>query len=254
MRFAEELELVPYRTGFPPGRRWLVLAPHPDDETFGLGATLAQAGRKGVSIRVVVLTGGEAQGKIPIRREEAKAALRVLGVADVAFWDFEDRKLGGWLAGLARAIRQELAVFRPELTLAPHAADLHPDHRACARALQLALRRHTLFGLRKSLPAWVAFYEIGIPLWPNLLVNADEGWEAKEKAFACYTSQLAVRPYHRVMAGLAAFRALTLDGTQHAEAFQLHPARRVATHSWRWLARRALGPLPPAALVPERPQ
>lgn len=254
MRFAEELELVPYQTAFPPGQRWLVLAPHPDDETFGLGATLAQAGRKGVSLRVVVLTGGEAQGESPIRREETQAALHILGVPDGAFWGFQDRKLAACVAGLAQAIRRELTSFRPEVVFAPHAADLHPDHRACARALQLALRRQLLFGWRKALPAWVAFYEIGIPLWPNLLVTADEGWEAKEKAFACYASQLSVRPYHRVMAGLAAFRALTVEGASCVEAFQLHPARRVAAHSWRWLARRALGPLPPAVLAPEMPR
>ncbi|MFN3414281.1 MAG: PIG-L deacetylase family protein [Thermoanaerobaculum sp.] len=247
MRFVEEPALLPYQPGFPPGARWLVLSPHPDDETFGLGATLALGAAQGWAVRVVVLTGGEAQGESEIRRGEARAATQALGVADVAFWDFEDRKLPRCLSRLSQALRGEIMGFRPQVVFAPHAADLHPDHRACARALQLALRWQLFFGRLQTLPAWVAFYEIGVPLWPNLLVSADGGWEARERASFCYASQLAVRPYHRVMAGLAAFRALTLDGTQRAEAFQLHPARRVATRSWRWLVRHAVGPAVPLA-------
>lgn len=244
MRFVEEFQLVPYQPGFPPGNRWLVLAPHPDDETFGLGATLAQAVQRGVVVRVVVLTGGQAQGERETRRQEAQAALAALNVGDGAFWDFEDRKLSQCLWQLSQALRGELMSFRPHVVFAPHAADLHPDHRACARALQLALRYRVFLGPRQAVPAWVGFYEIGIPLCPNLLVSADGGWEARERASACYASQLAVRPYHRVMAGLAAFRALTLDGVTYAEAFQLQPARRVARHSFRWLGRQALSPLP----------
>lgn len=242
MRFVEEFRLVPYQPGFPPGNRWLVLAPHPDDETFGLGATLVQATARGYAVRVVVLTGGEAQGEAETRRAEALAATQALGVKDVVFWGFKDRKLSQCLWQLALALHRELMGFRPELIFAPHAADLHPDHRACCRALQLSLRRMLFVGGRKALPAWVAFYEVGIPLMPNLLVATDISWEPRERASACYASQLARRPYHRVMAGLAAFRALTLDQTRYAEAFQLHPARRVAVHSWRWLVRRALGP------------
>lgn len=245
MRLPEETELLPYATGFPPGERWLVLAPHPDDETFGLGATLAQASARGLAVRTVVLTGGEAQGASQRRREEARAALQALGAGEPVFWDFVDRRVGQALPRLVRALRRELETERFEAVFAPHASDLHPDHRACALALQRALRRQLLVGRRRGLPGWVVFYEIGVPLWPNLLVDADPGWEAKERAFACYASQLAVRPYHAVAAGLGAFRSLTVAGPAHVEAFQVHRAWRVALRTFRWLQRQALGPLPP---------
>ncbi|MDW7968083.1 MAG: PIG-L family deacetylase, partial [Thermoanaerobaculum sp.] len=67
VRVAEEQELIPYRSAFPPGGQWLVLAPHPDDETIGMGATLAQAARRGVVVRLLVLTGGQAQGDPQVR-------------------------------------------------------------------------------------------------------------------------------------------------------------------------------------------
>ena len=53
-RLPEEAELIPYTSGFLPGRRWLVLAPHPDDETLGLGGTLARAWSDAVFLRLSI--------------------------------------------------------------------------------------------------------------------------------------------------------------------------------------------------------
>ncbi|MGC8917215.1 MAG: PIG-L deacetylase family protein [Thermoanaerobaculum sp.] len=249
MRFPPEQALVPYAAGFPPGRRWLVLAPHPDDETFGMGSTLAQAAIRGYALRVVVVTGGEAQGDSSVRRREARDAAAALGVGELEFWDFGDRTLGRKMAALSRLLAQELADFQPDTVFSPHPSDLHPDHRACTRALQRALRARVVYAGMGSLPRWVAFYEVGVPLAPNLLVDADPGWEAKERAFACYASQLAVRPYARVMTGLAFFRALTVEGAHTVEAFSVLSARRVALTPWRWLVWQARGCGLPARLA-----
>ncbi|MCS7182657.1 MAG: PIG-L family deacetylase [Thermoanaerobaculum sp.] len=244
VRVAEEQELIPYRSAFPPGGQWLVLAPHPDDETIGMGATLAQAARRGVVVRLLVLTGGQAQGDPQVRQREALAAAATLGVAEVSFEPFVDRQLFRSLGPLARALQRVLRQVIPDVVFSPHPCDLHPDHRVCARALHWALRV-LLLSAPRQLPAWVGFYEVGIPLWPNLLVEADAAWQAKATALACYSSQLRVRPYLEVAEGLAAFRALTLEGVQRAEAFQLHSARRAALRSWRWWQRQARGPTRP---------
>jgi len=111
--------------------------------------------------------------------------------------------------------------------------DLHPDHRALALALQGILRASTFVGLRAGFPAWVAAYEVGSPLLPNLLVAADEGWETKRRAAACYSGQLAFRSYDRVMEALGALRSLTLTGVERAEALHVLPARSVARLSAR---------------------
>lgn len=69
------------------GRRWLVLAPHPDDETLGAGALIAQTSRTGCLAGVVYLTDGSASHPSPhgragrlaaLREREAKLALRRL--------------------------------------------------------------------------------------------------------------------------------------------------------------------------------
>ena len=67
--------------------RWLVLAPHPDDETLGAGALIAQASGAGRLAGVVYLTDGSGShatqrgpwGRmVDVRRREAGSALRRL--------------------------------------------------------------------------------------------------------------------------------------------------------------------------------
>jgi LmbE family N-acetylglucosaminyl deacetylase len=76
---------------------------HPDDETFGPGGTIARYAREGVRVSVIIATSGQA-GRAAglaatpdelgrIREEEALAAARFLGVADVHLFGYTDGKL-----------------------------------------------------------------------------------------------------------------------------------------------------------------
>lgn len=76
------LSAKPWRT-----LRWLVLAPHPDDETLGVGALIAQTAKAGRLAGLVYLTDGSgsheaAQGRsgklVSSRKREAAAALHRL--------------------------------------------------------------------------------------------------------------------------------------------------------------------------------
>jgi N-acetylglucosamine malate deacetylase 1 len=69
--------------------RWLVLAPHPDDETLGAGALIADTAGRGRLGAVAFLTDGSGshpQGGgalVATRRKEAACALRRLGAGSV---------------------------------------------------------------------------------------------------------------------------------------------------------------------------
>ncbi len=227
-RLPDEADLIPYHGGFPPGDRWLVLSPHPDDEVFGPGATLAQAAVRGVAVRIVHVTDGSAQGDTARRETGARASASHLAVAEPEFWRFADRSISPRCERLRRALRDALARWRPDTVLVTSPVEFHPDHRALALALQRTLRRWLAMGLRRRPPTWVAAYEVATPLRPNLLVAADAGWPAKLRASECYSDQLAFRPYDRVMDAIGTLRSLTLDGVSHAEAFHVLPARTVA--------------------------
>lgn len=100
------------------GDRVLVLAPHPDDETLGVGGLISQAVRRGAQVRILFFTDGDG---FPLcaaakywnwpghgtmrrlardRREEARAAARALGVGAerLTFLGYPDRGLDDlWL-------------------------------------------------------------------------------------------------------------------------------------------------------------
>lgn len=236
-RLVPESDLIPYTPGFPPGKRWLVLAPHADDETLGPGATLALAAAAGVEVRPVVVTDGARQGDAGVREAEARAAARELGIAEPEFWRYPDREVEAALPRLERELAAALDRLKPDALLLAAPVDLHPDHRAVALAAHAVVRRRLLYGLRDRAPRWMIAYEVASLLQPNLLVAADAGWERKLRAVACYRSQLAAAPYERVMEGLAAVRCLTLTGVARAEAFHVMPARAVARAGVRaWAA------------------
>lgn len=242
-RLIPEPELVPFAAGEPPGRRWLYLAPHPDDEALGGGGTVIKAVRRGVTVRVAVVTDGAGQGAPEVRRRETEAAAQVMGVSEVRFLGFADRSLTPDDRSLRAAIRALIDELEPDLLLVPAPVDLHPDHRAVAMAARSVLVRLTLAGLRRCPVTAVAAYEVALPILPTTLVDIDDVWDAKCAAVACHGSQLAVRPYDRVMEGLAAVRSLTLTGVAHAEALHVVPTSALVRGTLRrWV--RGMAPSP----------
>ncbi|NOT53384.1 MAG: PIG-L family deacetylase, partial [Deltaproteobacteria bacterium] len=157
-----EQQVIPYHTTNLSGHRVLVLAPHPDDETFGCGGALLLHRRQQDPVRVIFVTSGEAGdwrgGSDPevfraCREAEALKALAHLGITDWEFWRYPDRKIeadGSFISRLTEAIRTCGAT----LIYAPSPLEQHPDHRAVAHALRAALR-----GWTGALQ--VGFYEVG---------------------------------------------------------------------------------------------
>lgn len=228
----------------PPARRVLVLAPHPDDEIFGCGGSLALYQHQGATIHVHVLTDGggyapepERAGIFAARRAETDAALALIGIPPASFGGFRDRSLGG-LPALGDHVRQLIADHQPDIVLAPSPWEIHPDHLATARALLVATE--LLRGRTERLPG-LMFYEIGSPLRADLLIDLTAVWELKERAMACFSSQLAQQDYLRHISSLNAYRTYTLPpAIRHAEAFSFISADELASDG-EWSARRVQG-------------
>jgi len=148
--------------------RVLVIAPHPDDESIATGGLLQTVRAAGAALRLVVLTDGdnnpwpqrwiEKRWHVGAaerarwgarRREEAHAALRVLGVDadDACFLGLPDLGLTDLLmradAATLAALVAQLDEFAPSLLVFPAASDRHPDHNAAHVLLRCALARST---------------------------------------------------------------------------------------------------------------
>ena len=168
----------------------LVVAPHPDDETLSLGATLADLSATGADVTVVFLThGGDGPAATP-RRIEGDRAIAVLGgqIATL-WWDLPD----GGLETSHDDLRRRLAGLIDERTVvfAPVECDGHCDHDATARAAEAAARQRSAVLL--NYPIWLWHWATPADIdWSRLRTLAPSlpGLSAKRSALACYTSQL----------------------------------------------------------------
>lgn len=208
-----ESDLVPYQAVAEiPARSVLVLAPHADDEVFGCGGSIAAHVRSGVPVGVIVLTDGAGHGEPAQRVEESRAAAEVLGYGTPEFWSCPDRGLH-CEEELVQRVVQALAARGADLLYAPSPWEVHPDHRQAAAIAAEAVRRT---GAR------LAFYEIGAPLRPNLLLDITALAGTKARAMQCFGSQQVHQDYGRQIRALNEYRSYSLPReVQAAEAYLL---------------------------------
>jgi LmbE family N-acetylglucosaminyl deacetylase len=213
-----------------PGRTVAVLAPHPDDEVFGCGGTLAQMAAAGADVSVIVLTDGVLRSecndadmrlaeqrrhdKAAVRRQESCQAAALLGYPAPQFAGCQDGELLQHVS-LADELHARLQRLQPDLLVAPSIWEMHRDHRAVAQVALALLQR-------ADWPCQLAFYEVGVPLIPNWLVDITASQSRKAAAMQCFASQLAGQDYAGQISGLNRFRSYTLgQGVSAAEAFHL---------------------------------
>lgn len=130
--------------------RWLVLAPHADDETLGCGALIADAASRGVLAGVVILTdgvgshshdGSESRARlVSARRGEAALAVRMLAGRDYPspmFLDWPDAQPYATDEPRFESSRRKLATFCRDLRVDAIAVtaihEPHCDHEAAYR-------------------------------------------------------------------------------------------------------------------------
>ena len=119
----------------------VVIAPHPDDESLGVGGLIAECAARAISVRVVVVTDGgashpkasEAQRSALIgqRQQEAIAAVAVLAPdADAQFLGIHDGYVRENRTGLHSALSTLFSTLDAStLVIAPWPGDGHRDHR-----------------------------------------------------------------------------------------------------------------------------
>ena len=183
----------------------VVVAPHPDDETFGAAALICEAARTGRAVGIVAVTDGEGSHRrsvavsrealAAIRRAEQEAAVAELGVANAPWLRLQLPDGGSGRDPRFAAAAERVATFCDAIGAsalsAPHPDDPHPDHHAAA-ALAEAVR-----ALRPRLrllfyPVWSMRLAGDAPYRGDDLlpfrVSVDE--DTKARAIACHASQL----------------------------------------------------------------
>jgi LmbE family N-acetylglucosaminyl deacetylase len=184
-------------------RHAVVVAPHPDDETLGMGGTLQRLRRSGVRLTIVGVTDGEAANPAACayaradlarrRRVERARALRVLGVPSDTFLLFglPDGRVNEHEDRLA--VELERVVGGDSTIFATWGRDRHPDHEATSRAARAVAAAR---GARVvEYPIWAWQWDApGAPEMPwdrarQVALTAAE-LRRKQEAVDAYVSQL----------------------------------------------------------------
>ena len=137
--------------------RLMAILAHPDDESLGVGGTLAKYAAEGVETFLVTATRGQkgrfrghrdppehpgAERLGEIRERELRAAAAVLGVGDVAVLDYQDQALDrADTREAVEAIAAHIRRVRPHVvvTFGPDGAYGHPDHIAISQFTTAAI-------------------------------------------------------------------------------------------------------------------
>lgn len=184
--------------------RVILIAPHPDDESLALGATVHDLACADVDLTVVVATHGS---RSSVRRLEGDGAIASLSprIATV-WWDLPD----GGLAEAEPELRRGLAELADDATLifAPVEHDGHADHEAVARAAE---------AVAMELGAAVLLYPVWWWHWaapPDVdwsrvrtLAPSLAGLRAKRDAIDCHRSQLVAEDGHPIVGSAVLNRA-----------------------------------------------
>jgi LmbE family N-acetylglucosaminyl deacetylase len=241
----EEHQLVPFTTKDLPVDEgpWLVLAPHADDESFGMGGTIAKAADAGISTHLWVLTdgalGGSAVDLVAQRQREAHVAAKVLGMESVQFHHEPDRHLKAHPALMER-LTIAIGNIRPAAVFFPGVHEFHPDHRACA-----LIAWRLLQDMGDAAPLALS-YEISAQSPANCLIDISSTIPQKLQALNAYDSQLAQNNYADVVMALNKLRTFTLAShVQWAEAFYRFSKDELRLTLGAWAASRATRMLTP---------
>jgi LmbE family N-acetylglucosaminyl deacetylase len=145
--------VITFPLSLPDGRppSVLVLGAHPDDIEIAAGGTLlGLAGRHpGLQVRYVLMTGTKD------RQEEARTAARAFTPgADltVETHDLPDGRLPAVYGQVKEIIEAVARSLRPDIVLAPSAADAHQDHRIVGELVPTAFRDQLY--LAYEIPKW----------------------------------------------------------------------------------------------------
>jgi LmbE family N-acetylglucosaminyl deacetylase len=191
----------------------MVIVAHPDDAEFMVAGTVARWARGGSEIVYLLVTDGDKGSSDPtmtheqlaaLRRDEQRAACRVLGVNKVEFLHYEDGMIEPTLA-LRRDIARVIRRHRPKAAICQDPTRFysgrgyinHPDHRAVGEAalgaIYPAARDRLTFpeliaeGLE---PHKIQEVFIGASEGEDVVVDISATIEAKVEALKAHKSQI----------------------------------------------------------------
>ena len=215
-------------------KRVLVITPHPDDETLGVGGSIAKLINQGHDVYILTVS-----GHLPPlydRKDydktvkEAHKAYDILGITNSKFLEIPATMIGDEpVHSLNNKIASVVYDYRPNFVFCPF-PDRHIDHRLTFESTLVATRPIQagadieLVAAYETLSEthWNAPY-IEPNFTPNLVIDISKYINQKVEAMKCYRSQLTINKGPRsvkAIKALAQFRG-SQSGFDFGEALYI---------------------------------
>jgi len=213
-------------------KRVLIIAPHPDDETLGLGGTIKRMIKSNINVSVLIVSGHMpplyTANEYKKTITESKKVFKFFGIKKFKFLDIPATKVNEVpISELNYKINNFVKKNNPDAIFIPF-PDRHIDHRVVFDSSIVASRP-----VGKSFPRYVFLYEtLSETHWnvpdvepnfnPNFFINIDNEIKSKLKALSFYKSQIKNKSSRSLDAveALARFRG-SQNGCKFAEAFKV---------------------------------
>ncbi len=197
----------------PPGNRFLVISPHPDDDAIGCMGTLLKLHDNGSEIRTLYASIQTGNFTPDERLSEIKAAITE---SDILNYRLNKAPFPN-SADLKSIISDEIYTFEPDTILVPSPFENHDEHLRAFHAVADLLENNENIS--------VLMYEVWGALMPNLVVPISETMEKKLSVIRMHGTQTDDIDYVRMVRGINEYRAAMNRLSGYAESFMYMPGR-----------------------------
>lgn len=213
----------------------LVVAPHPDDETFGCAGTMLRHQAEGDSIHWLIVSQmdesiGFSGEQISARESQLKRVADKFGFASVTCAGLITTRLDGYSMGeVIGPIGEAVKAVKPEVVYLPYRGDVHTDHRVVFDAVVSSTKWFRYNSIKRVL-AYETLSETDFGInpdangfRPNVFVNITDYMGRKLEILDIYSSELGEFPFPRSLEAVGALASLrgVASGCKAAESFML---------------------------------
>ena len=213
--------------------RVLVVSPHPDDETLGMGGTLLRLKKEGYQLAWLNITMaseeyGYSKDFVTNRQVQMNRVLKAYGFSE--FYNMELEPAGLDKISLQVFISKISRIFlkyKPQIIFVPYAYDVHSDHRivsdvvySCTKAFRYPFIKAVI---EMEILSETDYANPEKGFIPNLFVDIEDYMERKIEIMQIYESEINEVPFPRSIENirsLATYRGCS-SGYRYAEAFKI---------------------------------
>lgn len=214
-------------------KKILVVAPHPDDETLGVGGLMLRKKAEGNEVYVLNMTNidlsyGYSENKIKQRNDEISKMIKAYDLDGYYNLNLKPAGLDSYPEEeIVKKIGNIFNEVRPNVVILPYHKDVHSDHRITFNLCYSCTKNFRYPFIKKILmmetPSETDFVMYEHTFKPNYFIDVSDFIDKKIEIAKIYESEIFEHPFPRSERNIRAYGTIrgAAIGVNSAEAFVL---------------------------------